>query len=148
MWISPETLETGTDPDPEDPYMPLKYECTVLHVSLASLDLLTDRRLVPQSFAFEEVARAQKDAFATVARIRTGTQLGVVTLQEGYDIVEGRVNGSTVAVVKRPNTIIIQDLSTPVRTTLVCPNSEFYPLNRVSGLSSLFALSGADARIF
>lgn len=109
----------GGEAQPEDPFMPLKYECTTLHISLDSLDLLTDRRMHPNTEEFEDVARAQKYAIMVVSRIRTGSQLGAVTLEE----VDGR---PYVAVVKRPDKIVIEDLSTRARSTLECVRNMMY----------------------
>lgn len=107
--------------------MPLKYECTVLHITLQSLDALTHRRLVPGTVAFEEVARAQKYAFVVVGRIRMGTQLGVTAL-------EYIQNEPTVIVLKRPNTLIFQNLNRDQRSIINLAPSEFYP-DRVCILS-------------
>ncbi|TDL19416.1 hypothetical protein BD410DRAFT_441251 [Rickenella mellea] len=116
----PESLQAGGPAEPEDPYMPLKYDCTTLHITLNSLDILTDRRYKPGTKEFEHVARAQRDAIKKVSSIRTGRQLGALTLEE--------IDGAAyVAVVKRPDTIVLENLSTNVRTVIQCPHPQAYP---------------------
>ena len=116
----------GGPPDPDDPYMPLRYECTTLQISLDILDRLTDRKACPQTSRFAELTRELGDPYKVVARIRTGTQLGSVILTE----VDHEPH---VVVVKRPNSIIFVNLNDNSRSVLTCEENGFYP-NLVSSL--------------
>ncbi|KAH8119739.1 hypothetical protein DFH11DRAFT_1539026 [Phellopilus nigrolimitatus] len=120
----PETFELGGKGDQEDPYMPLKYECTTLRVSLETIELLTDRNVKPKTSEFMRrivAARASLgtdgDLFNVVSRIRTATQLGGVSL----DVINGDPH---VCVLKRPNTIVFERLRDCVRSVLECRPTE------------------------
>ncbi|KAL5519386.1 hypothetical protein ACEPAH_1069 [Sanghuangporus vaninii] len=133
----PETFEMGGREDPEDPYMPIKYECTVVCVSLMVLDYLNDRRVGPMTDQFEErikhtamcFVKAETGSWLTLARIRTGSQLGVVSL----DILD---ESPFVCVVKRPDKIVFQLLTSSVedseRSILECTRYPEYLMNRHS----------------
>ncbi|THH10398.1 hypothetical protein EW145_g1359 [Phellinidium pouzarii] len=105
----PENFEMGGEADVEDPCMPIKYECTTLFVSLSCIEELTNRQVEPGSDAFRgSIKRAAmgldgNKLWHTVSRIRTGTQLGVVTL----DVIDG---DPYVCVLKRPNSIVFERL--------------------------------------
>ena len=103
--------------DQEDPYQPLKYECTVLHMSMAIIDALSDRHIAPQTRQFQErleVLRKMKgDIWNVVGRIRTASQMGSVSLD--------RIDGKPyVCLLKRPNKIVFQCLNDSARSTLEC----------------------------
>ena len=104
--------------DQEDPYQPLKYECTVLHMSMAIVDALSDRHIAPQTRQFQarlDVLRnnVDGDVWKVVARIRTASQLGSLSLD--------RIDGKPyVCLLKRPNKIVFQCLNDSVRSTLEC----------------------------
>ncbi|KAL5535920.1 hypothetical protein ACEPAF_4014 [Sanghuangporus sanghuang] len=133
----PETFEMGGREDPEDPYMPIKYECTVVCVSLTVLDYLNDRRIGPMTDQFDErikhtaisFVKAKTGSWLTLARIRTGSQLGVVSL----DILD---ESPFVCVVKRPDKIVFQLLTSSVedseRSILECTRYPEYLMNRHS----------------
>lgn len=110
--------------DQEDPYQPLKYECTVLHMSMAIIDQLNDRHVAPQTPQFTKrlhllQARLNGDIWKVVGRIRTASQMGSLSLD--------RINGeSYVCLLKRPNTIVFQRLDDGARATLECRNVENY----------------------
>lgn len=111
----------GGKEDQDDPYMPLKYECTVLHVSLGIIDFFNDRRCEPMTDEFASrikwTARAHVisgiDIWKSAARIRTGAQLGVISL----DVIRRHPH---VCVVKRPNKIVFQPFGPFERSTLEC----------------------------
>ncbi|KAI5119722.1 hypothetical protein M0805_001435 [Coniferiporia weirii] len=122
----PETFEMGGKEDEEDPYMPLKYECTTLFVSLDIIEWLTDRHLKPMTRKFEkrtqQIARGLEggDMWHVVSRIRTGTQLGMISL----DVIDGDAH---VCVVKRHNTIVLEKLNSKERTILHCRTTHDHP---------------------
>ncbi len=111
----------GSKEDDEEERMPLKYECTTIAMSLESLGLLTDRRYPPGSRAFERIAYTveKEDPIMVISRIRTGRQLGAVSLDE--------ISGSAfVCVVKRPNRIVLEHLNSSTRVSMTCNvNDEF-----------------------
>ena len=99
--------------------MPIKYECTVMHIALASIDAVMDRHLRPDTKEYSAVAEQQEDAIKIISRIRTGKQLGAVTLEE--------VRGDPfVVVVKSPDRICIVDLDTDERWTYTFPGIPEY----------------------
>lgn len=126
----------GGKEDPEDPWMPLKYECTTIHVSLRCIEMLTDRRIYPQSPEFDKTVRKAAidpdgtTSISIVSRIRTGTQLGVISL----DVIQDR---PYVSVVKRPDRIVLECLDDGERSILHCLPNANWP-GRVS-VSQLFA---------
>ena len=104
----------GGKEDPEDPYMPIKYECTAVCIPLFVLDYLNDRKVEPMTGEFggrirhvaKSFASAEQGCWMTLARIRTGTQLGVASL----DVID---ETPFVCVVKRPDKIVFQPLEAP-----------------------------------
>ncbi|EJC98829.1 uncharacterized protein FOMMEDRAFT_171011 [Fomitiporia mediterranea MF3/22] len=126
----PETFELGGKEDQEDPFMPLKYECTALFVPVMLLDIFNDRKARPMTDEYAERVKlvASKivathaipeglalDIWTDVGRVRTGAQLGVVSLDVIQDV-------PVMCVVKRPNKIVIQPLGNLVdnRSVLEC----------------------------
>ena len=102
--------------DPEDPFQPFKYECTVLHMPMTIIDVLNDRRVAPQTPQFAERVdqlrrHLNRDIWSVVTRIRTASQLGSLSL----DRISGR---PYVCLLKRPNTLVLQRLDDSVRTTM------------------------------
>lgn len=102
--------------DPEDPYQPLKYECTVLHMPMFIVDVLTDRHVAPQTPQFAQrvyymKSHLKRDIWNVVSRIRTGSQLGSVSLDRIDD-------EPYVCLLKRPNTLVFQRLDDEVRSSL------------------------------
>ena len=118
--VSPETLELGGNPDEEDEYMPLLYECTVLHVTFEDLDVLVDRRVQPGTPEFLEIAQGFGDIFAVIGRIRSVHQLGMSSLGE-------LSKTPFVAVIKHPDMVQLMNLDTEQQSVLRCPNSLYYP---------------------
>ena len=116
---SPENAEMGGTEDTEDPWMPLKYECTTIHISLHAIEKLTDRRVRPQSPEFGKLCKEAmvdpdgRDSILVASRIRTGAQLGVINL----DVIQGH---PCVSVVKRPDQIVLECLDDGVRSILRC----------------------------
>ena len=104
----------GGKEDPEDPYMPITYECTAMCIPLIILDFLNDRKVQPMTGEFsrrirhaaKSYASAKEGCWLTLARIRTGAQLGVVSL----DVLD---ETPFVCVVKRPDKIVFQPLGAP-----------------------------------
>lgn len=128
FFFSPETFELGGREEVEDPYMPLRYECTALHVNLKILDFLDSRHVEPQTSKYAQMISQMSMGmemnneviWVVAARIRTGAQLGVVSL----DLID---TFPTVCVVKRPNTIVMQQLCDPARTTINCLPTDDHP---------------------
>lgn len=124
----------GGKEDPEDPWMPLKYECTTIHISLHCIETLTDRRVPPQTPEFNKLCRKAsvdpdgQNSIRVVSRIRTGTQLGVISL----DNIQGL---PYVCVVKRPDQIVLECLDNGSRSILRCLPHANWP-GRVSYLLS------------
>lgn len=106
----------GSAPDEEDPHTPIRYECTVLGISLNVLQSLSDWRVTPGSREFERVALKAESEYPIMVlnRIRSGSQLGAVSLDEISGV-------SYVFVVKRPDRIVFEDLDEANRITLKCP---------------------------
>lgn len=111
----------GSKEDDEDDSMPIKYECTTIAMSLESLGLLTDRRYPPGTKAFEKIAYTieKEDPITVVSRIRTGCQLGAVSLDE--------ISGAAfVCVVKRPSRLVLEHLNTNTRLSMTCRTNHDY----------------------
>ncbi|KLO20143.1 hypothetical protein SCHPADRAFT_934748 [Schizopora paradoxa] len=121
----PITVEMGSKDDDEDESMPIKYECTTISMSLASLGQLTNRECPPGTRHFENIACTieKEDPVTVVSRIRTGRQLGAVSLDE----IDG---AACVCVVKRPNRIVLErlgaDFHNNPRMSLTCRISQEY----------------------
>lgn len=111
-----------------DPQVPVKYECVTLHVSLYSLEVLSDPRFVPGSAEFLQHARAQPRPFRIIAVIRTRSPLGPPTLDEVF-------GSPYLAIVKRPNSIMFKNLNGGAVSTLTCSPSPVHP-NEVCLVSS------------
>lgn len=115
----PENFEMGGPEDVEETNMRLKYECSTLHVPLSIIDALMDRHIEPASPDFETRMRelirqyAHEDLWTLVSRIRTGRQLGVVSL----DIIDRQ---PYVCVLKKPDTIVFECLEDNIRSELIC----------------------------
>jgi hypothetical protein len=103
-----------------DPPMPLRYECACLHISLQALEFLGDPKIAPNSLEFCAHASKQPPPFREMARIRSSAPLDAVTLVE----YEGM---PFVVVVKRPDEVVIKDLTTRTISTLKC--EPFEPLS-------------------
>ena len=96
-----------------DPPMPLQYECVCLHISLQSLEILGDPK-VPQSAQERHTHAAnQPPPFREMARIRSSRPLDHAILFE--------VGGVPfVTVVKKPDEVVVKDLTSRVISTLKC----------------------------
>ncbi|KAI0937436.1 hypothetical protein AcV5_005347 [Taiwanofungus camphoratus] len=103
-----------------DLQVPVKYECVTLHVSLYSLEVLSDPRFVPGSAEFLQHARAQPRPFRIIAVIRTRSPLGPPTLDEVF-------GSPYLAIVKRPNSIMFKNLNGGAVSTLTCSPSPVHP---------------------
>lgn len=99
-----------------DPPVELKYECIVLFISLASLEILGNPALRPGSEAFVEHARAQPPPFRRLCLIRSTRKLSYPSLDELHGV-------PCISVVRRPDNIIFKPLvNDSTRSILVCKN--------------------------
>ena len=100
--------------------MPLQYECVCLHISLQALELLGDPKISPRSQEFLAHAAKQPPPFREMSRIRSSVPLDVVNLVE----YEGM---PFVVITKRPDQVVIKDLTYCTISTLNC--EPFEPLS-------------------
>ncbi|KAH9926374.1 uncharacterized protein B0H18DRAFT_1166294 [Fomitopsis serialis] len=106
-----------------DPPTPIKYECVALEVPLECLELLSDPRLTPGTPEWKAHANAQPKPFRYLAIIRTRSQLMYPDIDELF-------GKPYLAVLKRPNSIVFQNLEGGAASTLFCqiPNLPNQPL--------------------
>ena len=97
-----------------DAPIPIKYECVALEVPLEYLETLSDPRLVPGTPEWVAHASAQPKPFRYLIAIRTRSQL----MHPDIDELFGK---PYLAVVKRPNSVIFQNLEGGPSATLTCP---------------------------
>jgi hypothetical protein len=92
-----------------DPAMPLIYECICLHIALDALEALGDPK---NTLTIREISE-QPPPFREMARIRSSRAL------DHPSLVEDR-GKPMLTVVKKPDEIVIKDLTTRVISTLKC----------------------------
>ena len=93
--------------------MPLQYECVCLHTSLQSLEILGDPKVPQTARELHTHAADQPPPFREMARIRSSRPLDHAILFE--------VGGMPfVTVVKKPDEVVVKDLTSRVISTLKC----------------------------
>ena len=93
--------------------MPLRHECTTLHISLEVLEQLTDPKILLKTDQSKEFFKELGEPFKVVSRVQSGTQLGAISLTE----VDGKPH---ILVVKRPNSVIFESLNGAPRSVMTC----------------------------
>lgn len=115
-----------------DAPIPIKYECVALEVPLECLETLSDPRLVPGTPEWIAHASMQPKPFRYLFAVRTRSQLMYPDIDELF-------GKPYLAVVKRPNSIVFQNLEGGPSATLTCPVPDVPHQPLVS--------SAADARL-
>jgi hypothetical protein len=119
-----------------DAPFPLQHECVCLHISLQALELLSNPKFPPGSSQFRTYAETQPPPFRELARIRSSAALDSLTLVEHDGM-------PFVVVVKRPDRVVIKDLTTTMRSTLRCaPFEPFSDLDQNICRAAVFPAQG------
>ncbi|OBZ77473.1 hypothetical protein A0H81_02707 [Grifola frondosa] len=103
-----------------DPQVPLKYECTALHFSLDAVQALEDSPFPPGSREFIEEAQKYPPPFRNLVKISSRRQLECPVIEEAF-------GSPYLAVVRRPDSIMLKNLAGGAVSTLKCLPDAFYP---------------------
>lgn len=111
----------------------MEYSCETIHVALCDLETLADGIHAPGSEKWHQQADSLPVPFKALARIRSATRLGPITLGEAHDMPH-------LSVVRQPSSILFKSLNGGAMATLA-PNDIPATGGRVRVTAFLYTLT-------
>ena len=92
----------------------VKYECSVVHIPLASLELLCNDDTPANPRDYHTLALQQRRPFQLLTEITSRSRIGNMVVDENV------LGGPFVAVLKTPDRIVYKNLNGGLATTMYC----------------------------